>query len=378
MRNMMKRWLCMAVVFVGFSLLPVCHGVDQQQIIQEQLEMFNMEQFDNYLEQSEQALLGDRDSATLFGDILQGKLWQDGARLWDRVWQELTSGLGAVAQIAGVVLLCGVLTAFSRSREGASAQMAQGVCVLCCVAVAMGLFSSLAKESIGSVERITTVMRILVPMMAGVLLWSGKALASVSLPVVVLGLCTLINELIKQVFLPVVYGFIALTCGSAAFGEKRFDGFADFLRGFVVWGLGLCLTIFSAIMALQASSLKIADGALVRTVKYTVGSFVPFVGKVLSDMSDIVLGCGGLISSGFGIFGIVLCLVICALPVLRALFYSLVFRLLAAFAQMMGAEEMRKLLAGFATAFSFLFAIGAVSSILFIIGFAMVAQGRAA
>lgn len=385
----MKRFwailgICMALTWGLFQVGAVeQQGWDPEQmmekVLEQQLEQLDMGQFDQYLQQETSLLLGQRNSNTLLKDILQGKLWQDGPGLWQNLWewirQQMMGGLQGVAQIFAIILIGGLLNALCPLEDDRSKKLASMICGLCCVLAAMQNFTGMAQQGVEAVEHITDLVRVLIPVMAGVLLWGGRALSATSMPVLVLGLCAVLNEIIKAVFLPLIYGYIAISCAAAAFEDKRFTGLADMLRSMVQWGLGLSFTIFAGIMSLQASSLRIADSTVTRTVKFAVGSFVPVVGKVLSDVSDIVLGCGGMISSGLGIFGIVACIVICGVPVLRALLYSLLYRLLAAVGQMSGSESLCRVLRSFSDAFMLLLAMSAAVSVLFIIAFAMVAGG---
>lgn len=373
-------WLisfCLALCLGLFAQAAAAEEEIQQSedFLQQQLDGLQLEQYDQYLQGEVARLLDGRDASSLFHDILSGKLFeqQGAADVWNVVWDALTVNVRSLVQVMAVILVSGLLTGLAGSGSGELQRMAGIVCSLCCVLLTMGSFSKLVGDGFASISQVTTLMRVLVPAMAGVLLWGGKTLSAASMPVLVMAMCTILNELVRAVFLPAVYGYVALTCAESAFGDNRFKGFADFLKSFVVWGMGLCFTIFSAILSLQAASLRIADSAVTRTVKYTVGSFVPFVGKILSDVSDIVMGCGSMIGSGMGIFGIVLCVAVCGLPVLRALLYGQAYRLLAAVSQMTGAEGLCRLLRGFSTAFMLVFAISAASSMLFIIAFAMVA-----
>lgn len=377
------RWLISLCLALCLGMFAHAAAVDettneaeeQQFLLEQQLDSLQLEQYDQYLQGETARLLGERDASHLLRDILSGQLFseQDGESAWAVVWESLTGNARSLLQVMAVILVSGLLTGLSGSGNGQLQRMTGTVCSLCCVLLTMGTFAQLVGQGFASISQVTTLMRVLVPAMAGVMLWGGKALSAASMPVVVMAMCTILNELVRAVFLPAVYGYVALTCAESAFGDDRFKGFADFLKSFVVWGMGLCFTIFSAILSLQAASLRIADSAVTRTVKYTVGSFVPFVGKILSDVSDIVMGCGSMIGSGMGVFGIVLCVAVCGLPVLRALIFAQAYRLLAAISQMTGAGGLCRLLQGFSTAFMLVFAISAASSMLFIIAFAMVA-----
>ncbi|MGI6030439.1 MAG: stage III sporulation protein AE [Eubacteriales bacterium] len=351
-----------------------------QQLLEQQVDELDMEQFDQYLQGETEQLLGGRDSRQVLWDILRGQpLGEEQESLWSALWewlrQQLLGGLSGITQILAIILIGGLLSSLCSVDDPQSRRLATMICGLCCVLASMSTFSGMAQQGIHAIERITDLVRVLVPVMAGVLIWGGRALSATSMPVLVLGLCAVLNEIIKAIFLPLVYGYIAISCAGAAFEDRRFDGVADLLRSVAQWGLGLCFTIFAGLMSLQASSLRIADNTIARTFKFAVGSFVPVVGRVLSDVSDIVLGCGNMISGGLGLFGILACLAVCGGPLLQALVYSLLYRLLTAVSQISGSDGLSRVLQAFSGAFALLFALCAAVSTLFIIAFAMVAGG---
>ena len=85
-----------------------------------------------------------------------------------------------------------------------------------------------------------------------------------------------------------------------------------------MWILGLILTIFSGVLALQTTLSGAGDTLAIRTGKFVVGTLVPVVGGALSEALSTLCGSAELLRGSVAVYGIVaICL--CLLPVLAEL-----------------------------------------------------------
>jgi stage III sporulation protein AE len=180
-----------------------------------------------------------------------------------------------------------------------------------------------------TIDKMTTFIRIIMPLYGVMLTLSGRAISAVSFPLSIMVSIGLINELIKNIFMPIIYAYLAVSCIGSVSSNKGLDRLAEMLKGMFVWGLSLSLTFFGMVLALQKGTLSVADNASLNTIRYAIGFVVPIVGKIISDSADIVLGSAGVILGAFGIFGIIVMIGICALPVIRIGVYALVYKILS-------------------------------------------------
>ena len=81
--------------------------------------------------------------------------------------------------------------------------------------------------------------------------------------------------------------------------------------------MGLCLTVYVALLTLQSLTAGAADSVGTRTVKFVISSAVPVVGGALSEAYSSLSGCLSLVKNAVGIFGIVV-MAAAFLPVLAS------------------------------------------------------------
>lgn len=91
----------------------------------------------------------------------------------------------------------------------------------------------------------------------------------------------------------------------------------DIARQVLFWALGLLLTVFAGMTALSGINASHSSNIGIKAVKYTIGHAIPLVGGFLADSTDLILASAGVFRSAFGIAGIVILAVLCAVPVLK-------------------------------------------------------------
>jgi len=342
-------------------------------VIDEQIELMTPERFDEYIGEQSSILYGKRDSRSIIRSIVEGEGIGDAhdvlQRLWAAVQDELKSGMRLGAWLTAIALLCAAAGAFLEGGDAVGAA-SRAVCASAAVTVAGRAFMEAAAQGAASVGQMCGMVRAAVPVMAGLLLSGARAISATSYPVVIMLIAGITNEITVRLFLPLLYGYCALKAADCAFCSGRFQAVCRLLKNAMTWGLGLTFSVFTGLIAINGASLSVADGIGVQTMKFAVSSFVPVVGSAISNASQIVLGCAGLLRAAFGTFAAALCIGMCTLPAVRILCLMLVLRCAAAVSQIIGGE-LWKLYEGFADAAGLLLAMLAGTAILFIISVSM-------
>ena len=93
--------------------------------------------------------------------------------------------------------------------------------------------------------------------------------------------------------------------------------------------MGLSVTLFSGLTAMQGMVTKTADGMLAKTAKYSADNFVPIVGGFAADSIDLILSCATIIKNGVGIFGLIIILTLLIIPMIKILAVAIVFKITA-------------------------------------------------
>ena len=92
-------------------------------------------------------------------------------------------------------------------------------------------------------------------------------------------------------------------------------------------------TIFFALLSIQGISAGSFDSISVRTMKFTMSSYVPVLGGYLSQGMDIILASSVLIKNAVGVVGIMILLSSIIAPILEIVVLSLMFKIVSAILQ---------------------------------------------
>ena len=139
--------------------------------------------------------------------------------------------------------------------------------------------------------------------------------------------------IMKTIVLPALFlsgTFSLINCLT----EKNYvNKLSKLLRSASLFLTGLVLTLLGGIITVQGLLTESADGLLINTAKYSLSSFVPIVGGFTSDTIELFLRCMGTIKSVAGVFGILLLLMMMAVPLIKVVLIGAVYKLTAALAE---------------------------------------------
>ena len=187
-----------------------------------------------------------------------------------------------------------------------------------------------------TIDRMALVMQVILPLLLPLLIAMGSIASGGILNPVILGAVTLFTTIIQKVILPVLFFSCVFILGNSLADRDYIKKLAVLLRGFATFLIGLSVTIFSGLTAIQGFVTKSADGMLVKTAKFSVDNFIPIVGGFAADSMDMVLSCTAIIKNSIGLFGLFIIITLVAIPLIKLLAIALVYKITAALVEPIG------------------------------------------
>lgn len=129
----------------------------------------------------------------------------------------------------------------------------------------------------------------------------------------------MINSVIGNFIIPLSSSGYVLTLYSKIITTVDFSYFVKFIKKFAYFILGASFTLFGIIVTFEGIAFSSIDSASANTIKYTVSSLVPVIGKFIADSADVINGFLGIIKSSFGFFGAICVITIMLVPTLKLL-----------------------------------------------------------
>jgi stage III sporulation protein AE len=244
-------------------------------------------------------------------------------------------------KLTGQLLLLVVAAAFLKNLETAFereqvAALTQVIVFIVLVGICLQSFRaalSLAGNAINNMVDFTLAM---LPTLLALLAAQGSLASSAMLhPMVVFGI-SFFAVAIRSVIFPLLFFSAVLGLANHFSPHFKVGKLSDFTKDLSVWGMGISMTVFVGILAVQGAAGTVADSVSLRTAKYMAGTFIPVVGKMLSDAVETVAGASMILKNGIYLAGVVVLLLLTVFPLLKIAAMTLVFKLSAALVQPLG------------------------------------------
>lgn len=309
-------------------------------ILEEQLESLNIKELEYILEDiinTSSEYYRDINVRDILFSILKGKNILDFkgfAKIAIKtVVNELLNNLTLISQIVIIAVACSILSNLQNSFEKDSiSQLANYVCYIVLSMMIINSFTLALELGKGTVTKMVDFMQVILPILLTLLTAIGSPGTKILFNPVVLGTVNIIGTLVKNVVFPLIFFTFIVGIISRISNKAQFNKISELMREIVVVILGASFTVFIGIISIYEIGSNI-DGIAVQTAKFAVDSFIPIIGKFLSDAVEVVVGGSAILKNGLGMMGLVALVLICLIPAVRILILIFVYKLVAALIQ---------------------------------------------
>ncbi len=340
----------------------------------------DLHELEDYYSEYAQTLAPVTDGQSLSGFITtlaQGGANFSAADVYGMVLNALFAGLKqsipAVVQIIVVALIFSIISHFKPSfgETGVSkaAQTAQFVIV---GTMTLGILASAFSIGSNAVEKMAAFTGEFFPLMISLLTALGGITSAAILSPATVFLTTGISIFFKSFVLPFIIVLTVFTIINHFSSTIKLSGFCSLLKSIVKWGVGIGMTVFIGIIAIQGLLGSSFDGVSIKTAKFTIDKMVPIVGGLFAQSVDVVISCTLLIKNAVGIAGIIIIAAIVIAPALAILAHYFLFKLTAAVLEPIAGGDMAKFVQDAADVLMLLFVAVLAAAIMFFVTTAVI------
>ncbi len=286
----------------------------------------------------------------MFRFLLQA-LWQD-ARLF-----------GTLLILAALISVLETMqTAFASEMVGKVAFL---VVHLVLLVLAVTSFRDATQFASGAIDTMTSVMLGSLPVVMALISASGGLTSAATFHPLIVFIVNAMGFMVQKWVFPIIFFSAVLMIVSTISSRYKLTELAGFMRSVTVFALGLAMSTFLGVMSIQGSIAGIADGVTLRSAKFVASTFVPILGKPLSDASATIAGASLIVKNATGMASAIVLLLICAFPALKILALSIVYNGSAALMQPLGDSPIVKSLSTIGKSFALIFAALVVVGLMF-------------
>lgn len=366
---------CMAASPVLVQAAPVT-GDELDERVNE-LDMGEIQQFVNKMDNELKKALPETDFRALVTGLASGNISLRPAELFNQcvnyIFREVVANSALLGKLVVLAVICAVLqnltTAFEKSTTG---QLTHMVAYLVLVTIAIGSFGFAIQMGREVVDKMVDFMQALLPLLLTLLVAvGGIASAAIFHPLIFVTI-TAFGTIIKNIVLPLIFFAAVLDIVSGLSKHFQVSRMAGLFKGVAMGIMGLLSTIFLGVMAIQGVAGAVGDSVTFRTAKFAADSFIPVVGGVFSDALEAVIRSSLLMKNAVGIAGVLIIVLILAIPLLKIITIAFIYKLAGAVIQPAGEEKISDCLNSLGNSLITVFAAVATVGLLFFFALAIV------
>lgn len=281
-------------------------------------------------------------------------------------FREVAAGFAMLGKLVFLAVLCALLLNLQSSFENtAVGTLAYSVCFLFLAIIAMGSFHIAVQAGRTAIGNMVDFLVALLPLMLSLLVGVGALTSAALFQPIMLFTANAVSTGVKDIIFPLMYLTAILEIVGHIADRYKVSNLTGTLKQISIFTLGLGLTVFLGVLAIQGVSGGISDGISLRAAKFATGTFIPIVGKMFADAVDLVMGLSLLLKNVLGLFGAIVIVVLCAYPSAKILSLVFIFKIAGVLIQPVGEERMAKCLDGIGNNMLLIFAAVATVALMF-------------
>lgn len=224
--------------------------------------------------------------------------------------------LSALIMLIAVVILASCVESYTFSLRYTDTREVMHMAVsLFTASVTVAPLSEMIADASAVIGGASRLMLLYLPVMAGMLAFSGHALQSGGYYAAVVTASQLLSWLSAEVLSPVLTVLLSLSFSAGICSRLQLKGLLETVSKLFKWLLTFAMSLFIAVTGLNTALTRAGDTLAGRAARFTLSSLIPLVGSSIGEAYKTIEGSVSLLRSGMGIF-VILAVSVSFLPLI--------------------------------------------------------------
>lgn len=290
------------------------------------------------------------------------------------VVNEIKDNIGILTSLISIAVIAAVFTNFSFAFQNSQvAETGFYVAYLLLFSVLTVSFIAAARLASDTLSAVLTFMKALVPSYFLSVAFCSSAGTSMVYYEATLFLITFVDVLLIKIIIPMINIYLVVSMANNLSKEDLLSKLTDLISIVIKWSLKSLLAVVLGFNAVQGLILPVADRIKKSALMKAAGA-IPGVGDVFGSVAESVLGAGILLKNAIGIAGIVVIVIVCAVPIIKLAITSLIYRVSCAAVQPISDKRMLNCVNATAEASGLLLQTLCIGAVLFLLTITIVAS----
>lgn len=311
-------------------------------------------------------------------NLLSGKtkfsLKQIGTDIKNGILNEFKENIGTLTGLLSVAIIAAVFTNFSHAFQNSQvAETGFYVAYLLLFSVLTASFITAANLAANTLSKVLDFMTVLVPTFFITVAFTTSASTSMVYYQATLFLITFVDALLIKVVIPSINIYLIISMANNLSKEDLLSKLSELMAGVIKWVLRSLLAVVVGFNAIQGLILPVADD-LKKSVFMKAAGAIPGVGDILGGVTESILGAGILLKNAIGIVGVIIIIIVCAVPIFKLVTTMLIYKISCAAVQPISDKRMLNCVNSSAEASALLLETVFVGAVLFLLTITIIAS----
>ena len=232
-----------------------------------------------------------------------------------------------------IIVVMGIFSSLEIDKNSSEGKKVYLVSLLLIKTILANMYGEIIKDYTKTITTLSGIMQTVTPFVMIVMVASGGIVSSNFVQPIILFIASLVGFLVNYVVIPFVTISIVMKIVSMMSSNIRLNKLGEIFSKSSLWITAVIFTIFLSVISVKGSITTSVDSAVVKTTQTAVSNFIPVVGKFVSDSLESIMGATEVIGKAAGIIGIIVMIVVSAVPVIQMLVIFVSHKVLAALSE---------------------------------------------
>jgi stage III sporulation protein AE len=296
-----------------------------------------------------------------------------GKQITASVKGEIKANLSTFGSLITIALIAALFTNLSMAfKNNQVSETGYYITYLLLFGLLVSSFIMASKVAADTINSILDFMKALLPTYFMAVGFSSGATTSFVYYEAALTLITIVDFLIIKVVIPLIDFYLVIMLANNLSKEDTLSKLAELFSSAINWLLKSLMAVVVGFGAIQGLIVPVAD-QVKRSALLKASEAIPGIGDALGGVTETVLGAGVLLKNAIGVSGLVVIVVICAVPFLKLLVITIVYKAGSAVLQPISDKRFIECISASAKSASMLLQTVFVGAVLFLLSITIVA-----
>ena len=296
------------------------------QVVENQLYALDFSSLEQILQDASEQSQNIFGSASFFEKVnmlINGEISSDFSSIFKIIFElffdNILSILPTLCLIIAIAILFSLISNLKSSSNGGIKDIIHFIVYGVIIIIVSSIVAECVFNTTNTLQSVQTQMEVIFPLLITLITAvGGVTSASVFQPAIVL-ISNGIMQLFNYVLLPLFLVAFIFTIANNLSNNFHFSKFIETSQSIFKWIVGIVFSLFIAYLTINSIVAGSLDGISIKTAKYTMKSYVPYIGGYMGDGLDIIISSSVLIKNAIGACGLILLLATTILPLIKLL-----------------------------------------------------------